>query len=421
MPQAGHDSELEAHGGRVNVSRRRFIAGLALAWSRDGLNFERRATPVLSPTEPYELPGGCEDPRVVHVKGTYYMTYTGYDGTHALLCLATSSDLVNWTKHGPLFPDFKDAGHLDRAPWSKSGAILATPIGGWYWMYFGESWIYWAKSRDLISWELADVGPTPPAGVARVDEVKFAPASARHVRMLGVQPATSYGYSLYEMEVRNGASGANLARNGIATASSQSLPPDNAIDGDYTTRWAVSSADRPRADSWLAIDFGTTMTFDRVGLYWEAAAGTRYRVQVSGDGTAWTDVATYDASTVDDGVVARPVFDWEDQRLEPGPPPIVTRDGHILLVYNGETTGKGGYPAHQYAGGQMLIDAADPTKPLARLERPFIAPSTGEEENGQVNNVVFSEGLIEFRGTFFLYFGMADSVLGVATWGPSPR
>jgi predicted GH43/DUF377 family glycosyl hydrolase len=412
-------------GGRVALLYRAQnaakVSSIGLAWSRDGVHFERRPEPVLTPTEPYETPGGCEDPRVVHVDGTYYMTYTGYDGKHALLCLATSRDLVNWTKHGPLFPDFRDVGHLDRAPWSKSGAILATPIDGWYWMYFGESWIYWARSRDLISWELADTGPTPPGAVARVDDVTFTPTTARYMRVLGVQPATTYGYSVYEIEVRSGPSGPNLARAGSATASSQSLPPSNAIDGDYTTRWAVSAGDRGRADSWLAVDLGQTSTLDRVTVYWEAAMALSYRVQVSSNGTSWTDVATYDVSNQNDRVVARPVFDWENQRLEPGPPPILTRDGKILLVYNGETTGRGGYRANQYSGGQMLIDPADPTKALARLERPFIVPSTGDEQNGQVNNVVFSEGLVEFRGTFFLYFGMADSVLGVATWRPPSR
>ena len=409
-------------GGRVAMLYRAQnaakVSSIGLAWSRDGYNFERRPEPVLVPTEPYETPGGCEDPRVVHVGDTYYLTYTGYDGKHALLCLATSKDLVNWTKHGPLFPDFRDFGHLSRAPWSKSGAILATPIDGWYWMYFGESWIYWARSRDLIAWEIADTGPTPPGPVARVDDVTFSPTTARYVRLLGVTPLTAYGYSVYEMEVRNGASGANLARGTLATASSQSLPATNAVDGDYSTRWAVSAGDRGRADSWLSVDLGEDTTVDRVAVYWEAATALVYRVQTSSDGTRWTDVATYDVSTQDDGVVARPVFDFEDQRLEPGPPPILTRDGKILLVYNGQTTGAGGFPKNSYASGQMLIDPANPKVALARLERPFIAPSTGDEQNGQVNNVVFSEGLVEFRGTYFLYFGMADSVLGVATWKP---
>ena len=50
------------------------------------------------------------------------MTYTGYDGTSALLCLATSRNLLSWTKHGVIFPDFAPA--AVGKPWSKSGAIL---------------------------------------------------------------------------------------------------------------------------------------------------------------------------------------------------------------------------------------------------------------------------------------------------------
>ena len=55
-------------------------SSIGLATSRDGVRFTRRSEPVMVATEPYELPGGCEDPRVVEVDGTYYMTYTGYDG-----------------------------------------------------------------------------------------------------------------------------------------------------------------------------------------------------------------------------------------------------------------------------------------------------------------------------------------------------
>ena len=85
-------------------------------------------------------------PRVVEVGGTYYMTYTGYDGVSARLGLATSRDLRRWTKHGPLFPDFET--RTVGKPWSKSGAILTAPLRGRYYMYFGDVDIYYATSRD---------------------------------------------------------------------------------------------------------------------------------------------------------------------------------------------------------------------------------------------------------------------------------
>jgi predicted GH43/DUF377 family glycosyl hydrolase len=131
------------------------VSHVGLATSDDGINFERRPEPVLSPTEPYES-RGAEDPRVTQVGDTYYLTYTGWDGTVAQLSLATSTDLLSWTKHGPLFPKFNTflpQGHGQDGPWSKAGAILSVPVDGRYLMYFGEGSLWYAWSDDLIHWE----------------------------------------------------------------------------------------------------------------------------------------------------------------------------------------------------------------------------------------------------------------------------
>ena len=88
------------------------------------------------------------------------MTYTAYDGKTARLCLATSSDLKNWTKRGLVLNNekYKDL-------WSKSGAIVsefkrgkitAAKIKGLYWMYFGDTDLFMATSSDLIHWEAAE-------------------------------------------------------------------------------------------------------------------------------------------------------------------------------------------------------------------------------------------------------------------------
>ena len=99
------------------------VSHVGLATSDDGIHFERHPEPVLSPTEDYER-YGAEDPRVTEVDGTYYLTYTGWDRTTAQLCLATSTDLLTWTKHGPMFPDFNTflpQGNGQDGPWSKAG------------------------------------------------------------------------------------------------------------------------------------------------------------------------------------------------------------------------------------------------------------------------------------------------------------
>lgn len=133
---------------------------IGIAESDDGLTFTRHDTPVLYPDndhmQQYEWEGGIEDPRVVEDEnGVYYMTYTAYDGEKARLCVATSTDLFSWEKHGLAFgDDYADM-------WCKSGSIvcrregdrlIATRINGNYYMYFGESKIFLAYSDDLIQW-----------------------------------------------------------------------------------------------------------------------------------------------------------------------------------------------------------------------------------------------------------------------------
>ena len=136
---------------------------LGLATSHDGLHFTKQASPVFYPRPDsmlsYEWPGGVEDPRVVESEaGSYILTYTAYDGKTARLCLATSPDLHNWTKHGPVLRDAKYGN-----TWSKSGAIvcrregerlIATKIQGKYWMYFGDTNLFMATSDDLLHWEV---------------------------------------------------------------------------------------------------------------------------------------------------------------------------------------------------------------------------------------------------------------------------
>ncbi len=142
------------------VGRHLGTSRIGLAQSADGVTFEREPAPVLFPSDDvnhrYEWEGGTEDPRVCSMEdGGYVMTYTAYDGVKARLCVATSPDLRNWTKHGLAFKSMPEL-------WGKAGAIVcrvegerlvAARIDGRYWMYWGESYIFAATSDDLIDWE----------------------------------------------------------------------------------------------------------------------------------------------------------------------------------------------------------------------------------------------------------------------------
>jgi predicted GH43/DUF377 family glycosyl hydrolase len=128
---------------------------LGYASSSDGRHFTRRAEPVLSPETAYEKDGGVEDPRLVNISGTYYLTYTAYNKKDAHLCLATSADLIHWAREGVILPAYKGKWNTG---WTKSGAILNRKVQGKYWMYFmgdakdrpGQMGVAW--SADLVHW-----------------------------------------------------------------------------------------------------------------------------------------------------------------------------------------------------------------------------------------------------------------------------
>ena len=273
---------------------------LGLAESSDGLHFTRRPTPVLQPDRDaqarYEWTGGVEDPRVVETDdGRYVLTYTQWNGDVPRLAVATSTDLVTWSKHGPAFARAGDGKFLRSE--SKSGSILcrvvgehliATKINGKFWMYYNVPHIQIATSDDLIHW-------TP------------------------LEDAD--GHALQVLSPRAG-----------------------------------------YFDSWL---------------------------------------------------------------VEAGPPAILTERG-IVLLYNAGNLGTHGdstMPARIYTGGQALFDARNPVKLLDRTDAPFIRPTEPYEKTGQyVEGTTFTEALIPFRGQWFLYYGTADSRVGVATWkGPLKR
>jgi predicted GH43/DUF377 family glycosyl hydrolase len=107
--------------------------------------------------------------------------------------------------------------------------------------------------------------------------------------------------------------------------------------------------------------------------------------------------------------------------VEAGPPAIITRHG-ILVMYNaGNSTAYGdpALPDRIYTGGQALYDARNPLRLIARSDEPFIKPTEPYERSGQyAEGTTFVEGLVPFNGRWFLYYGTADSRVGVAVWDP---
>ena len=265
---------------------------LGLAVSTDGIHFTKKPSPVFFASndaqKQREWPGGTEDPRIVESPdGRYVLTYTQWNRKIFRVGIATSRDLLHWTKYGPAFADvpggkyanmgYKSAGIVTQLVGDK---LVAAKIHDQYWMYWGEKQIRLATSHDLIHW-------TP------VEDAQ-----------------------------------------------------------------------------------GRTIV-----------------------------------------VLSRRSGDFDSGFPEVGPPPLLTKDG-ILLIYNGKNGARDrdrSLGAGAYSSGQALFNADDPAKLLARTDKPFLRPETPFERTGQyAAGTTFAEGLVFFKGKWLLYYGAADSRVGVA-------
>jgi predicted GH43/DUF377 family glycosyl hydrolase len=187
---------IEFHGKTVLLFRAtdaKMISRIGYAESSDGVHFKIRSEPVLSPAEPYEEGGGVEDPRVVGIGGMFYMTYTGYNGREAQLCLATSRDLIHWDRRGVILPAYKGTWNTK---WTKSGAILPEKIQGRWWMYYlgtrqdadGKERDYMgvASSQNLLEWADASVEPVMPRRAGAFDSRVMEPGPAPILTSKGI-------------------------------------------------------------------------------------------------------------------------------------------------------------------------------------------------------------------------------------------
>ena len=115
---------------------------------------------------------------------------------------------------------------------------------------------------------------------------------ARYLRIQCYKRITGWGVSMWSLSVLDTASpGTDLALGKTATASSAdngSDQPGNAVDGNPATRWASAYED----NQWIQVDLGSAVSFDQVVIVWELADALNYAIQVSSDGTTWTDVKT---------------------------------------------------------------------------------------------------------------------------------
>jgi Predicted glycosylase len=104
---------------------------------------------------------------------------------------------------------------------------------------------------------------------------------------------------------------------------------------------------------------------------------------------------------------------WDANKVGTGPPPMRTPQGWLLCYHGVRTTVSGAL----YRVGLALLDLQDPCEVLARTDEWIFGPSEPYERSGDVPGVVFPNGWIldEDGDTLRMYYGAADSVVGVAT------
>jgi predicted GH43/DUF377 family glycosyl hydrolase len=107
-----------------------------------------------------------------------------------------------------------------------------------------------------------------------------------------------------------------------------------------------------------------------------------------------------------------PESGWENEKIGIAGPPIKTSKGWFL-IYHGVSENK------RYCLGGALLDLEDPTQVIARQAEPILEPELEWEIHGHVPNVVFSCGQAIIDDAIYVFYGAADTVIGVAAIGMS--
>ena len=151
--------------GRDGISR------IGYAVSIDGFKFFRFDKPVFTPKLILE-PRGCEDPRVVKLGNSYYMTYTAYSERGVRVGLATTDNFIQWERYeiewaerddkdAVLFPEKIDGKYMIlHRPMHKE------PMG--IWISYTDNFVDWYGEREIMApaergnWDSVKIGAGAP-------------------------------------------------------------------------------------------------------------------------------------------------------------------------------------------------------------------------------------------------------------------
>ncbi len=152
------------------------------------------------------------------------------------------------------------------------------------------------------------------------------------------------------------------------------------------------------------------------GEYWMYWGEVEVRLATSPDLIHWSPVE--DASGNPKVLLkARPGM-FDSGFPEVGAPPVLLPKG-IVVFYNGKNAATGGDSSidpDAYSAGQALFSARDPSHLIARVDHPYLKPELPFEKSGQyAAGTVFTEGLVLRDRKWWMYYGTADSFVGVVS------
>src|SRR5881392_3565130 len=142
------------------------------------------------------------------------------------------------------------------------------------------------------------------------------------------------------------------------------------------------------------------------GKYWMYFLGTSAD-KTDQMGLAYSTDLIHWTEATQTPVLPRRPGQFDSRVVDPGPPPILTPSG-IVLIYNAADD------KLVYRTAVAVFDPHDPSKLLSRSDRPIFAPEKEWEKVGQVPNVVFVEGMVRQGSRYLFYYGAADKYIGVA-------
>jgi len=274
---------------------------------KNGDPLNRQAHPIIFPEYDYEKQG-VEDPRIVKIDDTYFITYTAYDGKNALGALATSKDLKTFVKHGIIVPQFtyKDFGFCIECCTGLSEKYLR------FYKLFKER-LGKVSIENFLVWD---------------KDVIFFPRK--------INGKFAFLHRLYP--------------------SIQIVYFDKIED--------------------LNDKFWREYLFN-----------------------------------LDKHIMLDSIYRYEASYIGGGCPPIETEDGWLIIYHGVEDTTRG----YIYHATAALMDINDPTQEIGRLKAPLFSPTEIWEKEGCVNNVVFPSGVIVSDDHLYIYYGAADTCVGLAT------